>query len=64
MFLFGFYTLYLLSPRPCFFIELKLDICVHRTDSLNSERVIVRTEQPTKCFVPLQKLRARIVPLD
>ena len=23
----------------------------------------MRTEQPTKCFVPLQKLRARLAPL-
>ena len=39
-------TLYLLSPRLCFFIELKRDVFVYRDDSLMS--VIVRNQQPTK----------------
>ena len=51
------HTLYLLSPRLCFFIVLKRDLFVYHDDSLTSKRVIMRTEQPTKCFVPLQKLR-------
>ena len=29
-------TLYLLSPRLCFFIVLKHDLCVYRDDSLTS----------------------------
>ena len=40
---------YLLSPRLCFFI----DLFVYCDDSLTSERVIMRTEQPTNCFEPL-----------
>ena len=55
-------TLYLLSPRLCFFVVLNRDLFVYRDDSLSSQRVIMRTEQPTKCFVPLQKLRARLAP--
>ena len=39
-------TLYLLSPRLCFFIVLKCDLSLF-TDELG---VIMRTEQPTKCF--------------
>ena len=53
-------TLYLLSPRLCFFIVLKRDLFDYRDDSLTSKRVIMRAEQPTKCFVPLQKLRVRL----
>ena len=59
-------TLYLLSPRLCFFIVLKRVLIVYRDDSLTSQRVITRTEQPTimifvnvKCSVTLQKLRVR-----
>ena len=55
-------TLYLLSPRLCFFIVIKRDLFVYRDDSLTSTRVIIRTERPTKCFIPLQKLRARLAP--
>ena len=55
-------TLYLLSPHLCFFIVLNRDLFVYRDDSLTSQRVIMRTEQPNKCFVPLQKLRARFAP--
>ena len=33
------------------------DLFVYRDDSLTSKRVIMRTEQPTKYVVPLQKLR-------
>ena len=46
---------YLLSPRLCFFIVFMCDLFLCRDDSLN-ERVTMRTEQPTKYFVPLQKL--------
>ena len=46
-------TLYLLSPRLCFFIVLKSDLLVYRDDSLTSQRVIMWTEQPTEWFVPL-----------
>ena len=53
-------TLYLLSPPLFFFIVLNRDLFVYPDDSLTSQRVIMQTEQPTKCFVPLQKLRARI----
>ena len=53
-------TLYLLSPRLCFFMLLRCDLCVYRDDSLTSYRVIMRTEQPTKCFVPLQGPRVRL----
>ena len=52
-------TLYLLSPRLCSFKVFKRDLSVYRDDSLKSQRVIMRTEQQTKCFVPLQKLRVR-----
>ena len=45
--------LYLLSPRFCFFTVLKRDLFVYRDDSLTSWRVIMRTEQPSICFVPL-----------
>ena len=55
-------TLYLLSPRLCFIIVLKRDLFVFRDDSLKSQRVIMRTEPPTKYFVPLQKLRMRLGP--
>ena len=55
-------TLCQLSPRLCFFIVLKRDLFIYRDDSLTSKRVIMRTEQPTKGFVPLQKLRARLSP--
>ena len=34
-------------------IVLKLDLFVYRDDSLTSYRVIMRTEQPTKYFVPI-----------
>ena len=54
--------LYLLSPRLSFFIVLRRDLCVYRDDLLTSKRVIMRTEQPTKCFVPFQKLRVRLAP--
>ena len=56
-------TLYLLSPCLCFFIVLKRDLFVYRDDSLTSERVIMRTEQPTKCFIPLQKTEGEVVHL-
>ena len=52
-------TFYLLSHRLCFFIVLKRDLFVYR-DSLTSQRVIMRYQQPTKCFVPLQKLRVTL----
>ena len=39
--------------------SINRDLFVNRDDSLMSERVIMRTEQPTKCFVPLQTLRVR-----
>ena len=55
-------SLYLLSPRLCFFIVLRRDVFVCRDDSSMSERVIMRTEQSTKWFLPLQKLRARLAP--
>ena len=38
------------------------DIKKCRDDSVASKRVIMRTDQPTKCFVPLQKLRVRLAP--
>ena len=53
-------TLYLLSPRLCFFIVLKRDLFVYRDESLTSKRAVMRTEQPTKYVVPLQKLRMRL----
>ena len=52
--------MYLLSPRLGFFIVLKRGFFVDRDDSLTSKRVIMRTEQPTKCFIPLQKLKVRL----
>ena len=55
-------TLYLLSPRICFFIVLNHDLFVSRDDSLTSKKVFMRTKQPTKCFEPLPKLRARLEP--
>ena len=55
-------TLYLLSPRVCFFIVLKCDLFVYHDDSLTSYMAIRRTEEPTKCFVPLQKLWVRLAP--
>ena len=55
-------TLYLLSPRLCFFLVLKRALFVYIDDVLTSYRVIMRTEQPTKCFVPLQRLRAMLAP--
>ena len=45
-------TLYLLSPRFCFFIVVICDLFVYRDNSLT--RIIRRTEQPTKWFEPLQ----------
>ena len=53
-------TLYLLSPRLCFFVVLKRALCVYPNDSLTSKMLIMRTEQPTKCFVPLKKLMVRL----
>ena len=50
----------LLGPHLCFFILLKFDSFVYRDNSLTSKRVIMRSEKTTKCFVPLQKLRARL----
>ena len=58
----SFSTLYLLSPRLCFFIVLTCDLFVYPDDSLISKSVNMRTEKPTKCFVPFQKLRARLAP--
>ena len=46
-------TLYLLSPHLCFYIVLKCDLFVYRDNILTSKRVIMRAEQPTKCFVPV-----------
>ena len=43
-----------------FFIVLKRDLFVYRDDSLTSMRVIMLSEQPIQCCVPLQKLRARL----
>ena len=40
-------NLYLLSPHLCFFIVSDGDLFVYRDDPL---RVIMRTEQPTKCL--------------
>ena len=47
-------TLYMLSPRLCFFIVLKCDLFVYGEDTLTSSRVIMRIEQPTKCVVRLR----------
>ena len=55
-------ALYLLSPRLCFLIVFKRDSFGYRDDSLTSKGVSMRTEQPTKCFAPLQKLRVRSAP--
>ena len=46
-------TLYLVSPRLCFFIVLRRDLCVYSDDSLTGQRVIMQTEQPTTYVVPL-----------
>ena len=37
-----------------------VNLFVYLDGSLTSKRVIMRTEQPTKVFVPLQKLRVRL----
>ena len=64
------------DPKGIFvypFHKLMLDICfayfrvpelkqIQFYDSLTSKRVIMQTEQPTKCLVPLQKGRARLGP--
>ena len=55
-------SLYLLSHRICFSMVLKCDVCVYRDDSLPSRRIFMRTKQPTKCFVPLQKLSLKLGP--
>ena len=34
--------------------SIKCDLFVYRDDSMTSQRVIMRKEEPTKCFVPLQ----------
>ena len=48
---------HLLSPRLCFSIVLN----VHRGDTfIHPLEGYMRTEQPTKCFVPLQKLRVKL----
>ena len=47
---------FVLSARLCFFTLINRDVFCNRGDSLTSFRVIMRTEQPTKCFVPLQEL--------
>ena len=52
--------LYVLSLRLCFFVVSIRDLCVYHDDSWTIWRVIMRTEQPTQCFVPLQKLRFEI----
>ena len=46
----------LLSPRLCFFIVLGRDLFVYCDDSLMSQRVIMRTEQPTEGEVVHVKL--------
>ena len=53
-------SLLLHSIEACCFIVLKRDLFVYRDDSTTSEKVIMLTEKTTKCFVPLQKLRARL----
>ena len=40
--------------------SIKRDLFVYSDDSLTGKKVIMRTKQPTKCFVPLQKLRVRL----
>ena len=49
-------TLFPSCPRLCFIIVTHRDLVVYRDDSLTSLMVIMRTEQPTKCFEPLQRL--------
>ena len=44
--------------------SIKRDLFIYHDDSLTSQRVIMQTEQPTKCFVSLQKLRVRLGPLN
>ena len=41
------------DPRFCFFIVIKLDSFVDREDSLTSLRIVMQTEQPTKCLYHL-----------
>ena len=43
-------TMYLSSPRLCLFIVIKLDLSVDHEDSLTSYRIVMRTEQQTKCL--------------
>ena len=45
-------SLFLLSPRLCFFIVLNRDLFFSRDDSITSKRVIMRTVQPTQCLSP------------
>ena len=45
-------TLYLLSL--CFFKVLNRELFVYNDDTLTSQKVIMRTEQLTKCFEPFQ----------
>ena len=49
----------LMSPSLCLFIVLNPDLCFNCDDSLTA---IMRTEQSINCFVPSQKLRARLCP--
>ena len=42
-------TLYLLSPRLCFFVVIPLDLSVDREGSLAGWRVVVRAAQPAGC---------------
>ena len=51
-------------PCLCYFIVLKPDLFIHHDDSFMSKRVIMQTEQPTECFVSLEKLRMRLGPLN
>ena len=44
------HALTLLIPRICFFIVINVDLIVDREDSLTSKRIVMRTEQPTKCL--------------
>ena len=37
-------------------------VTIEAIDSLTSKRVIMRTERPIKCFVPLLKQRVRLAP--
>ena len=41
--------------------SIKRELFVNSDNSLTGQRVM-RTEQPTRCFVPLQKQRARLAP--